>query len=369
MPRTPASPVPPLRDAAWHAHLELLCGLPYPAPALMPSVLAALRSGFDADYGAFGWVEGPHLTPVAFWSERMNESVLRFLHVRYDEVFAEFPLRQQLESDGDVARLNQLLPGYEDHWHLREMLAPTGVRWIMGVPVFGAGGGCTGFVYLCRAAAGGFFTDAEQDRLRSARDCLRGLGVQEAAAPSLPGPLRPLRSAVLQLDAQGRIGACTPQAFELLYLCHDARMDMLGWAAGDWSALPAEVRDTAQRLAADAHGPHRAQCCVERAAGRFDFRIDRLQPRGGGDGAPQLAVDIAHLEPVELAVARALLHWPLSPREKRLLVASVRQPGQRELAAQLGITVGTLKSYVNGLQARCGVASRQALIERILAGA
>jgi len=352
-----------LRDAAWHAQLELLAGMRYPATVLMPSVLTTLRSGFDADFGNFGWVQGEHLAPVAFWSERITEPVLRFFQAHHQELFDEFPLRQQLQSDGDVARWIQMQPGYEDHWHLRELLAPLGARWTMAAPVYNASGGCMGFVYLYRGAASGPFSEEEQSRLRRARDRLRSLG---ASAPlAEPGPLRPVRSVVLQLDASGRMAARTPQAFELLYLCHDARMGMLDWAAADWSALPAEARELAQRMARDSQMPDQARCQVVRDAGRFDIRIDRLYPFDGG--TPQLSVALTHLEPVELAVARALLHWPLSPREKRLLVASVRQPSQRELARQLGITVATLKSYVNGLQARCGVASRQELIERVLA--
>lgn len=351
-----------LRDAAWHAQLELLCSLPYPAQVLMPGVLAALRSGFQADFGNFGWVAGDSLTPVAFWSERITEPVLRFMQTHHQALFDEFPLRQQLESDGDVARQVQMLPGYEEHWHLRELLAPMGVRWAMAAPVRDVNDACTGFLYLYRSAAAGPFSDAEQTRLRRARDCLRALGRHTAGAP---GPLRPGRSALMQLDESGRLAARTPLAFELLYLCHDARVGMLDWAAADWSALPGEARALAQQMLTDRGGADHAQCRVVRAAGSFDIRLDRLWPVHGG--APLLTVTLTHMEPVDLAVARGLLHWPLSPREKRLLVASVRQPSHRELAQHLGITVSTLKTYVNDLQARFEVTSRQALIDRILA--
>lgn len=356
----------PRQEAAWLAHLELLADLPYPATALMPTVLAALRRGFDVDIGSFGWVAGPHLEPVAYWSERITEPVFRWFTAHLDLLFAEFPLRQQLESDGEVVRMIQAMPGYEDHWHYRELLGPLGVRWAAAVPVFDRRGNCDGFLYLFRRPEAGPYDDEDQARLRRARDRLRTLG--ETSATSLaPCPLRTAATAVLHVDATGRLLARGQRAIELLYLCHDARTGVLDWAAADLSALPASAREMVGRLLAATDGPDAVQCTEIREAGRFDFRAERLLALDGGP--PQVAVTITHLEPVDITVARQLLDWPLSPQEKRLLVASVRQPGQQLLADTLGITVATLKSYVNRLQAKLAVPSRQALIDRLLAEA
>lgn len=353
----------PRNEATWLAHLELLAELPYPAPVLMPTVLAALRSGFNADFGGFGLVSGEHLQPVAYWTERMTVSALRALAVHQDEMFTEFPLRQQLESDGEVVRLIQTMPGYEDHWHYRDILGPLGMRWAMCVPVFDQQGGCDGFLYLYRRAESGPFSNAEQARLRAARDRLRSLH-QHPPAGLPPCPLRAAGTAVLNLDTSGQMLAKGKKAIELLYLCHDARMGMLDWAADDLTALPAPVRDMLQPLLATSTGTDMGLCSVDVAAGRFDFRAERLLATGTDQ--PQVAVTITHLEPTDITVARQLMNWPLSSQEKRLLIASVRQPSQQQLAEHLGITIGTLKSYINRLQAKLGQPSRQAIIDKVL---
>ena len=105
-------------------------------------------------------------------------------------------------------------------------------------------------------------------------------------------------------------------------------------------------------------------CSVNVAAGRFDFRAERLLVTGTDQ--PQVAVTITHLEPTDITVARQLMNWPLSSQEKRLLIASVRQPSQQQLAEHLGITIGTLKSYVNRLQSKLELPSRQAIIDKVL---
>ncbi|MFP8777801.1 helix-turn-helix transcriptional regulator [Hydrogenophaga sp. RWCD_12] len=358
--------MPRRQTNAWLDHLELLAGLPYPAPVLMPTVLAALRRGFNADFGGFGLVSGERLQPVAYWTERMTVPALRALAAHQDEMFTEFPLRQQLESDGEVVRLIQASPGYEDHWHHREILEPLGIRWAMCVPVLDQQGACDGFLYLYRSAAGGPFTNDEQALLRAARDRLRALHEHpEADLP--PCPLRPAGTAVLNLDAAGAMLAKGQKAIELLYLCHDARMGMLDWAADDLTALPAPARDMLQSLLSEPAGHDVARCTLNLDAGRFDFRAERLLVTGTGQ--PQVAVTITHLEPTDITVARQLMDWPLSTQEKRILVASTRQPSSQQLASHLGVTTSTLKSYINRLQAKLEQPSRQAIIDQLLAEA
>lgn len=358
--------MPRRQTIAWLNHLELLAGLPYPAPVLMPTVLAALRRGFNADFGGFGLVRGERLQPVAYWTERMTVPALRALAAHQDELFSEFPLRQQLESDGEDVRTIQSSPGYEDHWHHREILEPLGIRWAMCAPVLDRRGGCDGFLYLYRSAAGGPFRNDEQALLRAARDRLRAL--HEHPETDLPPcPLRPAGTAVLNLDASGAILAKGRKAIELLYLCHDARMGMLDWAADDLTALPAPVRTLLQDLLSDPAGPDVAHCTLNLDAGRFDFRAERLLSTGSG--RPQVALTITHLEPTDITVARQLIDWTLSTQEKRILVASTRQPTSLQLASHLGVTTGTLKSYINRLQAKLEQPSRQATIDRLLADA
>ena len=84
-----------------------------------------------------------------------------------------------------------------------------------------------------------------------------------------------------------------------------------------------------------------------------------------GEGAV-VALGLRHFEAVGIAVARRLASWPLSPREKRIVVAGTRSANLAQLAEALGVKVNTLKSYNKEMVDRVGVGSRQALIEALL---
>ena len=77
---------------------------------------------------------------------------------------------------------------------------------------------------------------------------------------------------------------------------------------------------------------------------------------------------VAQYEPLDIAVARLDEHV-VQPAEKRILVASTRKPSLQALADYLGITVGTLKIYINRLQGKAEQPSRQAIIDALLADA
>jgi len=355
-------------EAAWLTQLELLASLPHAATALIPTVVAAVREGIDADFGAFGWVEGEHLRPVAFWSERMTEPVFRSFTSHLDVFFNEFPLRIQLDSDGEAIRAFQDIPDYESHWHLTEILAPLGTRWATGVPVRDRDGRCCGFLYLYRRAEAGRFSDDEQARLRRARDRLAGLHPTTDGACA--APLCLTATATLQFDAHGTMVARGAAAIELLYLCQDVRLGVLDWARQDFEALPEVPRQLVRAQLASAaleSTPAATRCSIELPAGRFDFRVERLQRLDGG--APHATVTIHHWQPADIVVARQLADWPLSAQEKRLIVATARQQEHKDIADSLGITVGTLKAYVNRLNTKLGVDSRQAFVDRLLADA
>lgn len=352
-------------ETAWLTQLELLASLPYSATALIPAVVAAVREGIDADFGAFGWVEGEHLRPVAFWSERMTEAVFRVFTSHLDVFFDEFPLRIQLDSDGEAIRAFQDIPDYESHWHLTEILAPLGTRWATGVPVRDQRGQCTGFLYLYRRAEAGRFTEGEQATLRRARDRLAGLCAVPDATRSAPLCLS--ATATLQFDAQGTMLARGARAIELLYLCQDVRLGVLDWARQDIQALPEAPRALVRGLLSATDGNDVARHSLELAAGRFDFRIERLQRLDAN--APQITVTIQHWQPADVTVAQQLADWALSAQEKRLIVATARELEHKDIADSLGVTVGTLKAYVNRLNAKLGVESRQAFVQQLLASA
>ena len=365
-----ALPTPPvssaaLRESAWHGQLQLLASLPHRLLTLAPAIATTLRSGLRADFATLGVCESDDLAPSAFWSERINAPLLEWLAGHMAELMATAPLSLQLATDGEAVRACFAAPDWSEHPVYRAAFAPLEARWAMGVPLLDRAGRCLGFAYVYRSAASGPFSDAEQAQLRGARDRLRGL----EAARLRPGSdvrAQPTRSAVLRIDATGRIRARSADAYELLFIGMHQRVGSLAWAAPDLTALPTPVIERARRLLTDATGPaiDEVTLCDDDGGG-MRYRLQRLV-RDGAAEQPELVMTLCHLEPLDLAVARQLLRWPLSPRERQLVVACTRAESQREMAKALGCAVGTLKGYLNGVYAKLGVNSREAMIARLL---
>lgn len=360
----PCAPAEPLRDSVWHGQLQLLAGLPYPLLAMAPAIAASLRCGLRADFATLGICDGETLAPTAFWAERIDEPVLHWLSGHTQALFDVTPLGEQLATDGDAVRACFGAPGWSEHPVYRAAFAPLGARWGMAVPLLDRAHRCLGFVYVYRSEAAGPFTDDEQQRLRAARDRLRGLGAPHAPCADAGGRTVPTRTALLRIDAQGRIRARSANAYELLFIGQHQRVGSLAWAAPDLSALPSSVATRCHRLLADpGHAPV-DEITLHADGGGMRYQLQRLVCEGA-DGA-ELVVRLCHLEPLDLAVARQLIHWPLTPRERQLAVASARASGQREMAQMLGCSVGTLKGYLHSLYAKVGVTTREALINRLL---
>lgn len=352
-----------MREAAWLAQLQLLAGLRHSLLTLAPAIAAAVRAGLRADFSSVGLFDAATGAASATWIERVSEPVLRWISGHRDELFARVSVQQQIDSDGDAIRVL-----FDDPAWLRDpvfltVFAPMNVRWCIGVPLRSGGGRCYGLMYLYRSAAAGRFSDADQARLREARDRLQGVG---CALPGSSTPVRqvPMRTAMLRIDVQGRIQARSAHAYELLFLSQQQRIDSIGWAADDVRALPPPVEERVWRLLRDAAGPATDEITLRDVGGGVRFNLERL--RDEADRQPEVVVAMAHLEPVDLAVARQLQRWPLTPREKQLIVASVDQPNQRLLASAMGCTVGTLKGYVNTLHAKLGIGSREVFVQQLL---
>lgn len=161
------------------------------------------------------------------------------------------------------------------------------------------------------------------------------------------------------------MAARSEEAARLIYLLGGANMHTLDWARPDWLALPDLVRDTAKRLFEHAESELRQRVRVDQAWGRFEFSLEKM-PHRHEHNEPLVVIGIRYFETVDITVARRLAGWPLSPREKRIVIAATRTGNLPELAEALGITVNTLKSYNKEMVDRLGVASRQDLIDLLL---
>lgn len=172
---------------------------------------------------------------------------------------------------------------------------------------------------------------------------------------------------MVRLDETGRMVARSPGAYELLFLCCDLRFSAMQWARDDIQALPDAVAARTLRLLDPRSAVVQDEVVLALECGSMRVRLDALLKNRGPER--EVVISMSWQEPADLAVARELQHWPLTPRQMQIVVASVRQPCLRDMAVRLGCTVGTLKGYINTLHARIGVSSREQLVAMLLARA
>ncbi len=358
-----------MRPGAWLDHLRLVAELPYPAPVLMPTVLQVLRQGVRADFGTFTPLQPGTLRSGSILTEAFAPQVLRWLCAARDAALAAQSTEEMVRSDGESRRAYCLRPDYEDSELYRHIFQPLGARWSVTTPLLDGGDAAHGLLYLHRRAAHGPFTDAEQAALRQARLALRPLARAGAHDPDAAGDAVPrvaLRHATLLLNAQGHMVSMGEAAAEMLYRSAAPGPNQTAWAEHNVQALPALVMDDAlallrRRAPAAARGIARR---VHGQAGDYEFRLERMA--APGTGARGVAVHITHLEPADITLTRQLACWPLTPQEKRILVASLRAPDQYALAERLGISLNTLKHHVKDLVRRTGFESRSAMVAGVL---
>ena len=198
--------------------------------------------------------------------------------------------------------------------------------------------------------------------MRRARDHLTALG-SRAEATGCPLPRLAVRTVLVRFDARGHLRACSAQALGLLLRCHEDPLQNRGrWTTSDVTVLPQPLQDRVRGMLRDAQSPGDAEMELSHATGLLELRAKRLI---NDDFSPEVLVAISQMEPMDLAVARLIHDWRLAPIEKELAVALTRGPSQRELAEQMGCTLGTMKGYLNNLYAKMGVDSREALMALI----
>ena len=362
-----ASNSSPLRVRAWLDHLRVMSELPYPSLALMPSIVALLRERLDAVFASYGWVHGEQLEPEAFWVERIHESAMRWFQEHFREVHDDVPLRAMVQSDGDIIRQVTSRPEYVHNPLHTGVLITYGVRWVCCLPFFGAQGNVHGFLHLYRAEHQPLFSDDDQALLRRARTAVGPIDRGHGPYRQLPPAHRQrVASARLVFDRHGRMRSRTENALPMLFLANVPRMGVLDWACFDTQVLPETVRAPMQAWMKECAARGSRTWTVEVTWGTFEFIADRMVPVAGAPDELQWLVTLNYLEPQDLTLARRLVNWPLSPQEKRILIASTRDATLADVASALDITLGSLKNYVNGLLQRHGVHTRSELVEQVL---
>lgn len=363
-------------ERAWLEHLRLLGGLPYPSWALMPTIMQLARQHVAGAVSVFVWYDQKRLHPVAMWADPVNVEaycnwVANFTHIIEDAL----PTSTLVASRGRAVRAAETSPGYEQSGMYTQVFAPQGIYWHMSIPLdLGTHG--MGFLGVSRGKAAGPYSDDEWARWDRVGGALCELDRDPHPWAGLPpAPTRECASTTLWLGHDGRFLAQGRAVRDLLFLARQTGMGPPDWVQADWRALPPQVRAVAEdlfRQTCQSHAaPSRAPLPAQRLVslrfdwGCFDFVLECMPP-ATAQASPTLSILIRHHEPLDIIVARKLWGWPLSPREKSLLVAATREPSLAQLATALGLTVGTVKYYFSEIKARLGVESRHALIDWVL---
>lgn len=352
-------------DREWLEHLRLIAELPYPSLALMPSILPIIRCRVSNTVGGFGWTD-LDFAPLAYMTDQMHLSAYQWWASNLEVAFGMFPIAEQWASRGEMVRRICLGADFETSALFREVLVPQGLRWMTIAPGTIAGGTRLGFLSMYRPREAGPYTDREQELLLRAAKALAALDRPANPLSALPAcPMREVAQASALVRADGSMAARSQEAARLIYLLGGANMHTLDWARPDWFALPASVREAAQRLFDHPDSELRQRVRIDQAWGRFEFALEKM-PHQLDEKEPLVIIGIRYFEAVDITVARRLAGWPLSPREKSIVIAGTRSGTLPDLAEALGITVNTLKSYNKEIVDRLGVASRQDLIDLLL---
>lgn len=350
--------------AAWLDQARLVAGLDYPDWALMPSLMALARAHVDGDVFSFMWFDEALARPAALWIDPVNDAAYQGFLAGHPDIFDEYPVQVMLESRGRAIRAVEGTPEYATGPMYRNVLEPLGVHWGMGVPVK-LGNGRTGFANVCRRRERGPYSDADWLLWERFADCLSELGRASYRWSSLPAaPFRETDSTTLWLARDGRIVTHGPSLRRILFLLQRKELGPPLWARCDRQALPGELLDAAEQIGQPGASV-RSELSLKRDSGRFHAVLEQMQSTPDLPLAP-LSISIRHHEPVDLAVARSLWAWPMSPQEKRIVVATARQASLGQTADILGISHGTLKGYINALLARFDMDGRSALLTAVL---
>ena len=238
----------------------------------------------------------------------------------------------------------------------REYSASTGYKAELRL-AFTIGEAAWGIGQLNRAGAGARFTDEEKDWLERAAPLIaRGLR-RALLSPPKAGPAAP-RAGIVLLDGDGGVVSATREAEEWLDQLDPA---LLG-SRSSGVALPFHAVALAARMRAAHEGGEPAM----RARMRTRRGVWLLMHGAQLEGSDQLALII---EPAKAADVAPLIveAYELTPRELDVTRAIARGLGTGEIAADLHLSVHTVRDHIKAVFEKVGVSSRGELVHKVFA--
>jgi DNA-binding CsgD family transcriptional regulator len=287
------------------------------------------------------------------------------------ELFAEDPVQRQLrrynDSAGRVLIATQELDRHEYHRSAayRDFYWPFDMEHLLGGALSGAGYGTPGMtgILITRSRGGPDFSVHEQRLLEAVQPHLAALARRSERLAEEAQARRGMEAVLLHhlsrphlvLDTMGRLLWASVPARELLALLPGAR-------------VPEELVEGARRLAALVQGGSPSHAL----AYTFRFTLEdgralraELAALRMPDGELSMDVELEASGLGALQVAQARERWGLTRAEGEVLGLLVTGLSNPDMARRLCVSVETVRTHVQRILGKLGVATRQEVAERV----
>lgn len=348
-----------MKNAVARAQFRQLCSLGLDPPAVVPALLSITHHLVSSEYSVFRWPSSPNA-----------ESCSGRISVLVAQPPSLFGYRYigQLDNGLVVESLRRTIV-LTDLVCLRGRLAPAPRYRSVGWPgsrhrtitcsVKSPSGRHLGQLMLVREAGAREFTLEDYASLAQMQPHFanalepRRLCQDGFAAVGTPG--------VITLNPDGAISHSNLRARALLPLAGETLNSFP--APGRFSMRLKEACHHLISVPSSTTGAHWFEHRTH--WGLFHAHCERLDPRTSF-GCGVVVATIEHHEPVALVRMRAMQAAKLSPRQMQVCLLLCKQSSLEEVSCETGVSITTVKDYVQTIYARFGVHTRDGLRARLL---
>lgn len=357
-----------MKDAAASAYIRELCSLGLASELLIPTLLEALHRLIPSACNLFDWVQPDGSIQRYYFEGPIDDAIARLY-------FDEFYNRREADAMPkyrDVVRGTATIRSAEElnnrHFFesalYHEIWRPQRLHYRLEAVVRGRDGKPIGSLVLYRAQGDRIF-DEKDERTLAALVPYVARGLQSEFEHPTEYATNGARTALVNLDAQGRIVQLSRDAHKLLLLAHgDISPATIAHEPRTWRFPTLSLLH--DNLARSREGaPPSCSLTLDNAWGRFEFRADRLEPVDPAMPAGT-AVTIHHLVPLEVRVLEQLEAHPLSIVQKKVCALLLQGLTRPQIAARLGVADSTVVDHVRKIYVKLDVHSLDELRARLV---
>lgn len=348
-----------MKSAAATAYIRELCALGLAGELLIPAVLEALHRVIPSARNLFDWVsddgriqryyfEGPidHAVARLYFDEFHNRREAEAMPSFSDVIHGEATIRSADELDNRNFFESAL---YHEIWR------PQGLHYRLEAIVRNRAGRPLGSLVLYRQQGERIFGKADEQTLLTLVPYI-AYGLQHGQPQHVEYANAHRRSALVNLDASGRIVQLSRNAHKVLLLAH-------GDISPSAAAQPpsSENFPTLALLHRQLSSPRSAPqglytLTLSNAWGQFEFRAEHLEPVGDPNPA-LIGVTIQHLVPRAVHDLETLESQPLSIAQKKVCTLLLQGLTQPQIAHRLNVAHSTVADHVRKIYLRLDVHS------------